>query len=88
MAGFTNRALQAKEKIFQTLLDLTVCHWSVIPTLRRILSLSPSMVISPSHSNIKKNIVSVTFNGNQSMNKISYLWLEWNPNSLVAKLTA
>jgi hypothetical protein len=37
---------------------------------------------------IKKNIVSVTFNGNQSMNKISYLGLEWNPNSLVAKLTA
>ena len=41
-----------------------------------------------SHSNIKKNIVSVTFNGNQSMNKISYLWLEWNPNSLVAKVAA
>jgi hypothetical protein len=41
-----------------------------------------------SHSDIKKNIFSVTFNGNQSMNKISYLGLEWNPNSLVAKLTA
>ena len=37
---------------------------------------------------IKKNIVFVTYNGNQSMNKVSYLELEWNPNSLVAKLTA
>ena len=69
MAGFTNRALQAKEKIFQTLFGFD----------------NMSLV---SHSNIKKNIVSFTFNGNQSMNKISYLWLEWNPNSLVAKLTA
>jgi hypothetical protein len=34
--------------------------------------------------NIKKDHVSVTFK-DQSMNKISYLWLEWNPNSLVAK---
>jgi len=38
--------------------------------------------------NGEKNIVTVTFNGNLSMNKISYLGLEWNPNSLVAKLTA
>ena len=37
---------------------------------------------------IKKNTVFVTFNDNQSMNKISYLGLEGNPNSLVAKLTA
>ena len=38
--------------------------------------------------NTKKDHVSVTFKGNQSMNKISYLWLEWKPNPLVAKTRA
>ena len=37
---------------------------------------------------IKKNIVFVTFNGNQCINKISYLELEGNATSLFAKLTA
>jgi len=70
MAGFTNRALQAKEKIFQTLLDLTVCHWWVIPTLRRILSLSPSMVISPWTKSL-----TCGWNGTQ------ILWLpSWQPS--------
>jgi hypothetical protein len=35
--------------------------------------------------NIKKDHVPVTFKDNQYMNKISYLWVEWNTNSLVAK---
>ena len=73
MAGFTNRALQAKEKIFQTLLDLTVCHWWVIPTLRRILSLSPSMVISPWTKSL-----TCGWNGTQ------ILWLpSWQPSHYV-----
>jgi hypothetical protein len=37
---------------------------------------------------ITKNIVTVIFNSNQSINKISYLGLEGNPISLVSKLTA
>ena len=68
MAGFTNKALQSEEKIFQNLFGFD----------------NVSLV---SHSDIMKNMVSVTFNGNQSMNNL-LLRLEWNPNSLVAKLAA
>ena len=47
MAGFTNKALQSKEKIFQSLFGF-------------------DNLLLVSHSNIKKNIVFVTFNGNTS----------------------
>ena len=51
MADFTNKTLQSKEKIFQSLFGFD----------------NVSLV---SYSDIMKNMVSVTFNGNQSMNNL------------------
>jgi len=51
MAGFTNKALQSEEKIFQSPFGF-------------------DYVSFVSHSNILKNMVSVTFNGNQSKNNL------------------
>ena len=51
MAGFTNRAVQSEEKIFQSLFGFN----------------NVSLV---THSDIVKNLVSVTFNGNHSMNNL------------------
>jgi len=67
MVGFTDKAFQSEEKIFQSLFGFD----------------NVSLV---SHSNILKNMVSVTYNGNQSMNNEPAVRME--PYSLVAKLTA
>jgi hypothetical protein len=48
MVGFTNKALQSKEKVFQSLFGFDESLGKSFLTLRRISSLSPSMVISPS----------------------------------------
>ena len=49
MAGFTNRELQSKEKIFKRFKSSGIWQYVICKsflTLRRILTLSPSMVIS------------------------------------------
>jgi hypothetical protein len=71
LAGFTNSHINASRKYFiqfkyYGIWQRVIGEWFLI--LRRMLSLSASMVISPW--------------------TISYLRSEWNPNSLVAKLTA
>ena len=68
MVGFTNKALQSEEKIFQRLFGFDNVSWV-------------------SHSDIMKNMVSVTFNGNQSMNNLLPA-VRMETNSLVAKRTA